>query len=56
MLDQQVSINLTERSFTAATIGPLAEVPVLVILSWVALFLGERLGWDQEAPENVEAS
>lgn len=31
----------------AASIGPLVEVPVLVILSWVALFLGERLGWDK---------
>lgn len=28
-----------------ATIGPLVEVPVLLILSYVALFLGHRLRW-----------
>lgn len=32
----------------AATIGPLVEVPVLLILSWVALFLGKKLGWSKE--------
>lgn len=30
----------------AATIGPLVEVPVLLTLSWVALFVGRRLRWD----------
>ncbi|KAG5651077.1 hypothetical protein H0H81_009965 [Sphagnurus paluster] len=29
----------------AATIGPLVEVPVLLALTWVALFLGNRLDW-----------
>jgi ACR3 family arsenite transporter len=29
----------------AATIGPLVEVPVLLALTWVALFLGHRLQW-----------
>lgn len=29
----------------AATIGPLVEVPVLLALTWVALFLRKRLQW-----------
>jgi ACR3 family arsenite transporter len=29
----------------AATIGPLVEVPVLVALTWVALYLKKRLMW-----------
>jgi len=32
----------------AATIGPLVEVPVLLILSWVALFFGHKLQWDRK--------
>lgn len=31
----------------AATIGPLVEVPVLLILSWVALYVGSKLKWDK---------
>ncbi|KDQ16683.1 hypothetical protein BOTBODRAFT_30601 [Botryobasidium botryosum FD-172 SS1] len=30
----------------AATIGPLVEVPVLLSLTWLALFLRERLDWN----------
>lgn len=29
----------------AATIGPLVEVPVLLALTWVALYLEKRLSW-----------
>ncbi|GLB37286.1 putative arsenical-resistance protein ACR3 [Lyophyllum shimeji] len=40
----------------AATIGPLVEVPVLLALTWLALFLGNRLDWmrlkDREAGRN----
>ncbi|KIM41603.1 hypothetical protein M413DRAFT_445579 [Hebeloma cylindrosporum] len=42
----------------AATIGPLIEVPVLLALTWVALYLRHKLNWvkpscDLEAPEKV---
>ncbi|KAF8063603.1 sodium bile acid symporter family-domain-containing protein [Lyophyllum atratum] len=38
----------------AATIGPLVEVPVLLALTWVALFLGQRLNWKRLEGEEVE--
>ncbi|KAF8629779.1 hypothetical protein AX17_005558 [Amanita inopinata Kibby_2008] len=37
----------------AATIGPLVEVPVLLTLSWVALFLGKKLVWKQNDNEGA---
>lgn len=35
----------------AATIGPLVEVPVLLTLSYVALYAGSRMQWDIKARE-----
>lgn len=38
----------------ATTIGPLVEVPVLLILSWMALVIGRRLRWDVRLAEQQE--
>lgn len=35
----------------AATIGPLVEVPVLLALTWVALYLRKRLSWPADEVE-----
>lgn len=47
----------------AATIGPLVEVPVLLSLTWVSIYLGKRLDWggglqrsDVERPAAEEKS
>ncbi|OCH95118.1 arsenical-resistance protein [Obba rivulosa] len=41
----------------AATIGPLVEVPVLLSLTWIALYLRDKLGWaDQPQIETAVSS
>jgi ACR3 family arsenite efflux pump ArsB len=40
----------------AATIGPLTEIPVLLSLSWVALYLRHRLNFDVGRPEEDQYS
>jgi len=38
----------------AATIGPLVEVPVLLSLTWVSLYLHKKLRWAKEDTESSE--
>lgn len=41
----------------AGTIGPLVEVPVLLSLTWVALYLRKALSWEaakKQAPLKIE--
>jgi ACR3 family arsenite transporter len=40
----------------AATIGPLIEVPVLVILVYITLFMKKRLNWTKNIPKDIEQS
>lgn len=39
----------------AATIGPLVEVPVLLALTWVALWLEKRLDWSEKVPLSAQS-
>ncbi|KAI0313396.1 sodium bile acid symporter family-domain-containing protein [Amylostereum chailletii] len=40
----------------AATIGPLVEVPVLLALTWVALYLREKLVWADDVNDDADAA
>ena len=40
----------------AATIGPLVEVPVLLALTWLALYLGRALEWGSVEREDDPGS
>ena len=58
MMSQELAIAVTIAVYgvgsdqaLAATIGPLVEVPVLLALTWVALFLLRRLGWMKTGEE-----
>lgn len=40
----------------AATIGPLVEVPVLLSLTWVSIYLGKRLHWGKTSMDDSAQS
>lgn len=40
----------------AATIGPLVEVPVLLALTWVALWLEKKLDWSERTPLSARST
>jgi ACR3 family arsenite transporter len=47
---------VTSAQALAGVVGPLIEVPVLVGLVYVALWLRRRLHWPASTPTGVEAS